>query len=147
VANNRGTSAGGYLVEYDGVTVCRASEVSGLGLKHTPFKIAVGDRANAIIGRSNYEANEITVKHASAMNNTGNEVFRDFRNWLVGRDVTKRTFRVIQLDENGSDIAMIWEASECVPTEFTKESNKGDSNDADYFTFKIQPTDLEMLEF
>lgn len=145
MANNRGTSAGRYLVEMDGVSICRASEVSGLGLKHEPFKIPVGDRANPIIGRSNYEANDITVKHAFALNKTGREVFAYFKNYVKGLTVEKRTFRLIQLDEDGRGVVAVWEASECVPLEFNQEQNKGDSNDAAYFTFKLKPTDLDLI--
>lgn len=141
---NVGTSAGHYLLEMDGVTVCRASEVTGLGVKHTPYKIAVGDRANPYLGRSNYEVNEITVKHASAFHNTRRETFQYFKNFLKGNDVGKRNFRVVQLAEDGRGVVDTWELIDCVPTEYTKGDNKGDSNDADTFSFKLLPTDIDV---
>lgn len=145
MANNRGTSSGRYLVEIDGVSACRASEVSGIGLKHEPFKIPVGDRANPILGRSNYEANEVTIKHAYALNRTGRELFAYFGAYVKGLTVEKRTVRLIQLDEDGFGTVAVWELSECVPTEFTQENNKGDSNDAAYFTIKFKPTDADLV--
>ena len=132
-------------MEMNGVSAARASEVSGIGLKHEPFKIAVGDQANPILGRSNYEANEVTIKHAHALNNTGNEMFAYFGAYIKGLRTDKPNIRLIQLGEDGFSTDAIWELEECVPTEFTQETNKGDSNDAAYFTIKLKPTDAYMV--
>lgn len=145
MANNQGTSSARYIIEIDGISAARASEVSGVGLKHEPFKIAVGDRANPIVGRSTYEANEVTVKHAYALNKTGQEAFRYFGDYLKGYTVQKLNMRLIQLDEDGFGTTATWELEECVPLEFTHETNKGDSNDAAYFTLKFKPTDAYLI--
>ena len=140
-----GTSSGRYLLEMDGVSAARASEVAGIGLKHEPFKIAVGDQANPILGRSNYEANEVTIKHAHALNNTGDEMFAWFGDYVKGFRTDKLNVRLIQLGEDGFSTGQIWEMTDCVPTEFMQEGNKGDSNDAAYFTLKLKPSDAYMV--
>jgi phage tail-like protein len=142
----QGTSSGRFILEMDGVTAARASEVSGIGMKHEPFKIATGDRANPILGRSNYECEEVTVKHAYALNSTGNEMFSWFGDYVKGNRTDKLNIRLIQLAEDGYATAAIWELTECVPTMFSHENNKGDSNDAAYFTLKFKPTDADMIE-
>lgn len=141
---NLGTSSGRFLVEMDGVSAMRASEVSGIGIKHEPYKIAVGDQANPILGRSNYEGDEVTLKHAYALNSTGQEIFSWFTAYVKGDRIDKPSFRLIQLAENGYGTVAVWNLSECVPTQLTHENNKGDSNDAAYFTLKFKPTDVEV---
>lgn len=143
MANKEGTSSGRYLFEMDGVAACRASEVSGLGIKHEPFKIGVGDQANPLLGRSNYECEEVTVKHAHSLNSTGSEMFDWFGQYIKGDRTDKLSMRLIQLDEDGKGTEAIWECIDCVPTMFSQESNKGDSNDAAYFTLKFKPTDVK----
>ncbi len=140
-----GTSAGRFLLEMDGVSTARASEVSGIGIKHEPFKIGVGDQANMILGRANYECEEVTVKHAYALNNTGREMFAWFGLYIKGVRTDKLNVRLIQLAENGFSPQAIWEMEECVPTAFMNETNKGDSNDAAYFTLKFKPTDVKFV--
>lgn len=140
-----GTSAGRFLLEMDGVSSARASEVSGIGIKHEPFKIPVGDQANMILGRSNYECEEVTVKHAYALNSTGQQMFSWFGLYIKGIRTDKMNIRLIQLAENGFTPQAIWEMEECVPTMFTNEANKGDSNDAAYFTLKFKPTDVKFF--
>lgn len=137
-----GISSARFLVEMDGVSIMDASEVSGIGLKHEVVKIAVGSRANPHLARGNYECEEITLKHAHALNSAGFELSLQFDSFIRGLDVGKPTFRLIQLGEDGFETVAIWEAFECVPTMFSQESNKADSNDAAYFTLKFKPTDL-----
>lgn len=143
MANKEGTAGSRYIFEIDGVAAARASEVSGIGLKHENFKIGLGDRANPLIGRGNYEGNEVTVKHAHAINSTGREMFSWFGDYIKGDRTDKLTARLIQLDEDGKGTEAIWELIDCVPTEFSQETNKGDSADAAYFTLKFKPTDVE----
>ena len=141
----QGTSSGRFLIEIDGVTSADASEVSGIGIKHEPFKIAIGAQANPILGRSNYECEEVTMKHAYALNSTGNEVFAWFGDYIKGYTTDKLNMRLIQLSEDGFGTAAIWEMLECVPTMMMQETNKGDSNDAAYFTLKFKPTDAYLI--
>ena len=140
-----GASAGYFLFEMDGVTFARASEVSGIGLKHEVVKIGVGDQANPILVRGKYEPQEVTVKHAHAINNTADEIFSYMRNYIKGFRTDKLNMRCIQLAEDGFSTLQIWEMIECVPTEFSNEGNKGDSKDAAYFMFKFMPSDVDFL--
>jgi len=137
-----GTSAGNYLLEVDGVTFARASEVSGIGLKHEHFEIGVGDQGNPVIGRGKFKPQEITVKHAHGLNNTADEIFRYFRAYIKGLRTDKLTMRLIQLDEDGFSTLQIFELIDCVPTEFSQEANQGDKKDAAYFNFKCMTTDV-----
>lgn len=143
-----GAASSRYKVELDGIAGCRASEISGIGIKHEPFKIGVGDQANPILGRGNYEGNEITVKHAHALNGTGREFFNWFGRYIKGDTVEKRSFRLIQMTEDGKGTEAIWECIDCVPTEFNQETNKGaesSSAEAAYFTMKFKPEDVKYL--
>ena len=140
-----GASAGYFLLEMDGVTFARASEVSGIGLKHEVVKIGVGDQANPILVRGKYEPQEVTVKHAHALNNTAQEVFSWFKDYIKGFRTDKLTMRLIQMDEDGYSPLVIWEMVECAPTEFSQEGNKGDSKDASYFMLKFMPTDVDFI--
>lgn len=140
-----GASAGYYLFEMDGVTFARASEVSGIGVKHEPVKIGVGDQANPILARGKYEPQEVMVKHAHALNETGNEMFSWFRDYIKGYRTDKLNMRLIQLDEDGFSTLAIWEMIECAPTEFSQDGNKGDSKDAAYFMMKFMPTDIDFI--
>ena len=144
MAENKGTSSGYYILEMDGVSAAEASEVSGIGNKHEVFKIGVGNRPNPYIGRSKFEPNEVTVKHAHAMGSTGQEMFQWFDDYIRGFRTDKINIRLIQLGEDGFKTEVVWEMEECVPTEFMQETNKGDSNDAAYFTLKFKPTDCYM---
>ena len=141
-----GTASSRYKVEIDGIAACRASEASGFGLKHEPFKIGVGDQANPILGRGNYEPNEVTIKHAHALNSTGREFFNWFGRFIKGETVEKRSMRLIRLTEDGKSTEAIWECIDCVPTEFTEENSKGaesSSAEAAYFTMKFKPEDVK----
>lgn len=137
-----GTSAGRFIFEMDGVAACRASEVSGVGVKHEPFKIGVGDQANPILGRGNFECEEVTVKHAHALNSAGGEIFNWFGDYIRGDRTDKLSMRLIQLGEDGKQTEAVWELVDCAPTAFSQETNKGDSSDASYFTLKFKPSDL-----
>lgn len=141
----QGTSSGRFLLEMDGVSIARASEVSGIGIKHEPFKIGVGDQPNQILGRSSYECEEVTVKHAYALNSTAQEMFDWFSDYIRGFRTDKLSIRLIQLAEDGFGTEAVWEMFECVPTAFMHENNKGDSNDAAYFTLKFKPTDIDFF--
>ena len=110
----QGTSSGRFLIEIDGVTSAEASEVSGIGIKHEPFKIAIGAQANPILGRSNYECEEVTMKHAYALNSTGNEVFAWFGDYIKGYTTDKLNMRLIQLSEDGFGTAAICGASSII---------------------------------
>lgn len=138
---NVGAGAGYYLLEMDGVSAAEASEVSGIGIKHENFKIDVGNRPNPYLGRGKYECDEVTIKHAHALNNVGQQMFRWFGDYIKGYRTDKVNIRLVQLGEDGSEIIEVWEMEECVPTAFTQETNKGDSKDASYFMIKLKPTD------
>jgi phage tail-like protein len=140
-----GTGQNRFLIELDGVTAIRASEVSGGKLKHTPFSLHESNRANPHKGRGNYEVEEVVVKHAHALNETGQEFF----SWLIafarGDEVERRTMRVIVLDEDGRTPVTTYEYLNCVPVTKGPESHSASSSDASMFEFTVAPEDMEEL--
>lgn len=140
-----GTSTGRYIVEFDGVSAVRSTEVSGVGIDHTPFELWESNRPNPHNGRGHFKVDEIKVKHGSALNSTGEEVFQWVKDFVEGRDVERRTFRLIKLDEDGRSPIETWECYECVPKKFSSENSTAGGNDAAYFSFSILPEDLEYI--
>lgn len=136
-----GTSNAHFLVEVDGVSILEASEVEIGGIKHEPFKLSVGNRPNPYLGRNKYEAEEVKIKGAYALNSQGEELFSNFRNYIQGFNVSKLNMRVIQLAEDGFRTVVIHDFIECVPTMFQPEAKKADSKDAAYFSIGFKPTD------
>lgn len=138
----QGTSEGRFLFELDGVNSIRASEVSGIELKHTPFKFNEGGRPNANVGRGNFECGEITVKQAQALNEAGSEFMRWMQDFIRGNDLTRRTARLCILDEDGVATVKEYELVNCVPTSFKVETQTAGGTNANFFSFMLQPEDL-----
>lgn len=140
-----GTSQARYVVEIDGVAAIRASEVTGIGLNHTPFKLYESNRANPMLGRGNYECSEVKIQQGHALNSTGDEFFQWVRDFVRGDNVERRFARLIVFDEDGRTVHKIWEMHECVPLKIEEESHKSGGSDPAYFSLSIQPTDLELI--
>ena len=143
--SERGMSAGRYLFELDGITAIRASDVSGIKKIHEEFEIYESNRPNPIIGRGHFKCETITVKHAHALNGTGQEFFRWMQDFITGAKVERRSGRCIQLDEDGLTPIKTWELMECIPISIEQETNTGGSKEGNYFKFAIRPTDLVMI--
>lgn len=141
----RGTSEGRYLVEIDGVTAVRATEVSGLKLQHDAFELHEGNKPNPSVGRGNFKVPEITVKHAHALNETGTEVMQWLQDFIRGVDLTRRGMRMIVLDEDGISPVSTYELQDCVPCDYTVETHSGGGNNPSFFSFMIRPEDMQML--
>ena len=141
----RGTSAGRYLFEFEGITAVRASDVSGIKKTHEEFEIYESNRPNPIIGRGHFKCDTISVKHAHALNSAGEEFFRWMQDFITGTNVERRGGRCIELDEDGLTPVNTWELFECIPISIEQESNTAGSKDGSYFKFAIRPTDLELL--
>jgi phage tail-like protein len=139
---NTGTAEGRFLIEIDGITAIRASEFSGLGFKHTPVKIHEGNRPNPNIVRGNYEVNEASFKHASAVNQTGREYLDWMEGFARGQNTERRGCRVIVLDEAGQSPVDIYDLQDCAPTEFMVESHSASGTNGSFFTFKLMPEDF-----
>lgn len=129
-------------MEFDGVAALRATEVSGLGLTHEPFKIQTGDSPLPIHGRGKSQIEKVTMKHAFALNSAGRDIAQYFSDYVQGLTTEKRTFRVIQMREDGFTIHSIHELTDCVPVSYKPDSNKADGTDAAYFMIELQPTDM-----
>lgn len=138
----RGTHSGHFLVEMDGVSVIEATEVTGLKKVHEPVEIKTGNRAMPTYARGKSKAEPITLKHAFALNRSGREIFQYFNAYCAGLLTEKRSFRVIQLNEDGFSTHGVYELIDCVPKEFAIEGNKADGSDAAYYTVVLQPTDM-----
>jgi phage tail-like protein len=137
-----GTSESRYLVEVDGVTALDVSEVSGFGKKHTPFKLSVGNRPSPILGRGNFEIEEVTFKHAHALNNAGQEFMQWLEDFTDGIDTSRRSARVIVLDEDGQSPVAQYELLDCVPTSFKIETHTAGGNNPSYFSFMLMPENM-----
>lgn len=141
----QGTNQGHYLIEIDGITAVRAMNVSGGAMNHTPTLINEGNRNNPHVGRGNYEIDEVTVKQASALNDVGNEFFSWLRDYVKGILLEKRTLRIITLDEDGETPVETWVYYDCVPTSIAPDDKEARGTNAASFTFKLKPTDMELL--
>lgn len=137
-----GTHSGHFLVEFDGVAVLEATEVTGIKKTHEPVEIKVGTRALPTYARGKSKIEPVTLKHAFALNRSGREIFNYFNAYCAGLTTEKRNFRVVQLHEDGLTTAGVYELYDCVPKEFAIEGNKADGNDPAYYTVVLQPSDL-----
>lgn len=135
-----------FIVEIDGIAQISATKVDGLEfLKHTPSKLNVGNRANPIHGRGNYEVGEVTVTVAEEFQQTALEVREWHRSYVKGENVAKRGARVIQMSEDGSTPIATDELQNCVPTSFKGDGLDASSSDPAMFTFGFQPEDTVRL--
>jgi len=140
-----GTSEGRYLFEFDGVSAVRSSEVSGVKITHEEFELYESNRPNPHLGRGHYKVDTINVKHAHALNSTGQEVFQWMSDFIRGDNVERRGARLIVLDEDGQTPVDIYELLQCVPISFAAETHTGGGKNASMFTFAIRATDMQLL--
>ena len=138
----RGTNEGNYLIEIDGITAIRAMNVSGGGLKMTPTLTAEGNRPNARVGGGPYEIDEVTVKQATALNETGREFFNWLYDYAKRLTTERRGARLIELDEDGTTPVHTWEWIGCVPTSIEPDDRAARGNNSASFTFKLKPEDI-----
>jgi phage tail-like protein len=136
-----GTNEGNYLVEIDGVTAVRAMKVSGGGLKHTPTIISEGNKARPSVVRGNYEVDELSIQQASALNDTGRELFDWLRDFATGDAVERRGIRLVTLSEDGQTPVEVWDYIDCVPTGFQPDDRTARGTNAASFTFTVKPSD------
>jgi phage tail-like protein len=138
-----------FVVEILGVAKCLATKVDGLeSIKHTPAKLMVGNRPNAIVKRGNYEVGEVTVSHAEVIEGdagAGAELFEKTRAYVKGEDVEPFDARVLLMSEDGATPVKSYELFGCVPTSFQNEGLDAGSNDFAMFSFKFQPEDSLVL--
>ncbi len=140
----QGTSTAHFLVEFDGVSICEASEVSGVNKKHEPVKIFTGNRRSPFYAAGKFELDVVMIKHAIGINGAGRELSGYYEDFTSGLITERRNFRIVQLDEDGISPVATFDLIRCVPTEFSLDGNKADGKDAAYFTIKLQPEDLKM---
>jgi phage tail-like protein len=140
-----GTSEGRFLIEVNGISVCRATEVSGLDKKHEPFKLYESNRPNPHIGRAHFEISELTIKHAHALNTSAFEFFQWLDDFVKGVNVERRGMRIIVLDEDGATPVDIYECINCVPISMGPETHTAGGSNASYYKFTIKPEDMMMF--
>jgi phage tail-like protein len=136
-----GSSAGRFLVEFDGIAACRASEVTGLEQKHEPFEINPGDVDHPEYGMAKFKNEAVVIKHAIAINNSGREFAKWYDNYRLGAE-GKRSFRVVMLGSDGRTPTGFADLIDCTPTSFKFDDFKGDSKDAVYFSITVQPENM-----
>jgi phage tail-like protein len=140
-----GTHEGRYLLEIDGVTAVRASEVTMPGKDHTPVELYVGNQPNPILVRGNFKIGDMTFKHATALNLAGEELFQWADDYMDGVEVGKRGVRFVVLSEDGFTPVEEYELQECVPTSFKPETHSASGSGASMFTFGLRPTNMRRL--
>ena len=141
--SGRGTSEGRYLIELDGIAAVRATEVSGLKIELDNFELYEGNKGNPSYGRGHFKVGEVTVKHAHALNQTGAEFLSWLQDFARGIAVERRGARFIVLDEDGSTPIEDYELLSCIPKMFQVESHTAGGNNPSFFTFSIQPEDMQ----
>lgn len=142
---DHGTSTGRYVFEFDGISAIRATEVSGIKKTHEEFELHESNRPNPRIGRGHFKCEPITIKHAHALNSTGDEFFLWIELFLKGDSIERRGGRCIEFDEDGQSPVQTWELFDCIPISIAQETNSSGGKDASFFTVVIRPEDLEML--
>lgn len=135
------TNIGNYLIEVDGVAVCRASECETGGTKHEPFEVYHGDQPMPSIGRGKYKVEEVKIKQAYGIGNEGAEFVQQFQDYITGANVGKLNIRVVTLDEDGVAELATDDYIDCVPTSFVPDAKKGEGKEAAYFSIAFRPTD------
>lgn len=141
----RGTHENRYLVEIDGVIAVTASEVTMPGIEHTPVELYVGNQPSPILVRGNFKVEEMTFKHASALNTTGDELFAWIRDFVDGVVLDRRTVRFVVLDEDGATPVDEYELQNCVPTKFKPETHSASGTGASMFTFGLRAEDTAKI--
>ena len=140
-----GTHENRYLLEFDGVAAIAASEVTMPSKEHTPAELYVGNQPNPILVRGNFKVDDMSFKHAHALNETGNEVFRWLDDFVDGVDLSRRGARLVVLDEDGVTPVDVYELEECVPRSFKPEAHSASGTGVSMFTVTIRPTNMRKI--
>jgi hypothetical protein len=139
------SSEGRFLVEADGVTAITATEATVGGLKHTPHKHQPGNQPNPTLGRGNFEVEEMSFKHATAVGAAGAQLRQWLMDYARGLTVQKRNFRFIVMDEAGRVPVETTELLDCVPTLYKPEPHTGSGTNVSQFSFSLLPTDMRVV--
>jgi len=142
---NRPSSEARFLVEIDGVTGIVATETTPPGFKHTPVKYQPGNQHKPIHLRGNSEVEEMTFKHARAVNGVGLQLVQWLQDFASGDAVEPRTVRFITMDEAGRNPVETWQLRDCVPTMFKPDSGSGTGTNVATFSFSLQPDDVVLF--
>lgn len=138
----RPSAEGRFILEIDGVSAIVATEVTAPGYKHTPVKHQPGNRVRPQHVRGNVEIEELTFKHARAINDAGLALL----DWLVafgeGDAVELKNVRFITKDESGRTTIETMEMTDCLPTMYKPESGSGSGTNVALFSFSLQPDNV-----
>jgi phage tail-like protein len=140
-----GTHENRFTVEMNGFAIIEATEITGMALDHTVFELFVGNRPNPLIGRGNFKAEEITIRHGHALNRFGEEFFSWMRAVIRGESVERRTFRFIVRGEDGRTVIAEYEARRCLPRRFEEDGHNAGGTNAAMFKAVIRPEDFDLI--
>jgi len=135
----KGTWEGRYIIEMDGVPVIQATEFSGGVWKHTPAKFTPSNQFYPNLPRGTAEVEEVKVKHATALNSAGSNVWEWWIFFVAGIDVQRITFRFIVLDEDGETPIATFTYMNCSPGDFGPDPHNAGGQNASFFNFSIKP--------
>jgi len=138
----RGTHENRYLIEIDGIGQIRATEATMPGKDHTPVELYLGNEKNPLLLLGNFKVEALTIKHASALNETRREFSQWLDDFLAGTDLQRRTARMIVLEEDGQTPVDEYELQECVPTSFKLETHSASGTGASMFTMGLRPENM-----
>lgn len=141
----QGTHENRYIIEVDGVSSVAASECTMPGKEHTPFELAIGNQNFVFLGRGNIKVDDMSFKHAHALNESGNDLFRWLDDFTEGVDLSRRTVRMVVMDEAGVTPVDVYELQECVPRSFKPEGHSASGTGASMFTFSLRPTQMRKI--
>jgi phage tail-like protein len=139
-----GTSAGRYIIEFDGISAMRSTSVTGVGEDHDEFELYESNKVEPNLGRGHFKCGDVTIKHAHALNGTDSEAFAWFRQWRDGGSIERRGGRLIVLDEDGQSPVRTYQLLRCVPKKFAPENQEAGSKEANFFTFVFRPESMDV---
>lgn len=138
----KGTHENRYLFEIDGIGTLRASEVTMPAKDHTPVELYVGNEPNPRLLRGNFKVDDCSIKHASALSEVTSQLQQWLDDFTSGLDLSRRTARMIVLDEDGTTPIDEYEMQRCVPRSFKLETHSASGTGASMFTMVLRPEDM-----
>lgn len=138
----QGTHENRYVIEIDGVPVIAASEMTPPDKSHTPVEIYTGNNPMPQLSRGNSKIGDFSIKHAHALNQAGSDLFQWMDDYADGVDNSKRTARIVVMDEDGVTPVDEYELQDCVPTSYKPEAHSAGGTNASMFSFTLRPSNM-----
>ena len=142
----RTVSENRFAVEIDGIPEFRATKITGGGEKHEALKTRVANNPYPLIGRGNFEAEEIDITIPSGKYDTA---IRALQKWVDdfadGVDTNYRSGRYIVFDDNGRTPLETYELRDCVPMSIKPDDKSADGNNTATVTIVLTPTKVRRI--